>query len=47
MAAYLIVGLATSGWIVSNSDDRLGVADAAMIVLMWPLVFAAILSNGK
>jgi hypothetical protein len=47
MEAYLIVGIATSGWIASNSDERLGIADVALIALMWPLVFAAIASRGK
>jgi len=47
MEAYLIVGIATSGWIASNSDERLGIADVALIALMWPFVFAAIASRGK
>jgi len=45
--AYMIVGLATSGWIASNSEDRLEIADFAMISLMWPLVVMAIITKGK
>lgn len=47
MVAYLIVGLATSGWIAGNSEERLDIADFAMIAIMWPLVFMAILTKGR